>query len=387
MDYNMGFNGLINIPESTQRMGISYIYDPSASRYLDLRYLDTGSANNGLFLSDVDTVGNVIQTELSTAQTGSTSTQLIMTKKSGSSTVVNQMTLNQDSMVIADTSGTATTMTLNKNSLSLVKTGVYNHTIKTESSSNYLDINSTVGLNVGSDLNSASIINVGHGTSTGITQSTTNLYGDVSIQGNLYLQNNTLYSGGDSGGIYTVASFTVPANAVRNALYTTTLIGTANPTPVTLPTDDLGGKYIYLYNAGTNPILISGSSTRKIYGTNCGTAGATSIPLYVNQLIGLFSTTSGFLILSLTNPNNTPSTPYYLQVTSVNQRQSAQRITSFTGSPQTVTFSVAFSAIPSVVLSALGGSNVQLASQSASNFTFTYSSTPTAVNWCANGTY
>jgi hypothetical protein len=77
--------------------------------------------------------------------------------------------------------------------------------------------------------------------------------------------------------------------------------------------------------------------------------------------------------------------PYVIS-SSQNVNQQSARVTSFTTSPQTVTFAPnVFTGIPSVVMTPIGGSDIELQSQTNTNFVFTYTTTPSALNWIATG--
>ena len=101
--------------------------------------------------------------------------------------------------------------------------------------------------------------------------------------------NGRLYSGGEQGGQYSSSSFTIPLDANRNIQYSVALAGLANPTPVALPVDDEGGKYITIYNPYINPLIIS-IAGGEILGSVLGSGGSTnSITLTYNQTIQFIS--------------------------------------------------------------------------------------------------
>jgi hypothetical protein len=217
---------------------------------------------------------------------------------------------------------------------------------------------------------------------TTINGTSTKLYGKVSF-------NDQLFNGGDGGGSYTGLAYTIPADANRNTYFTLTVTGT-NPTPpqavVTLPVADVGGKFIHLFNAGTSVIRIDGSLSRRIFGGGGGTAGIVPYFLYVNQTLQLFSAgAQGFLVLSATTGNQGFGSPSVVATPSPNTQLLRNRITAFTGSPQTVTFvpNVYGTSIPSVIITPVGGTGVVLSSQTPAGFVFSYTSVPTALNWIA----
>jgi hypothetical protein len=210
----------------------------------------------------------------------------------------------------------------------------------------------------------------------------------ITVSGQIIFNNN-LYSGGDSGQAFTGTAFTIPSSNVRNTNYTLSVIGNNAVFPfciVTLPTDGVDGKYINIYNSGTGTIRIDGSASLKIYGGLVGINGGTLINLHPNQFIQLLTTLTGFLTIVLTNPATTSSSPFTLQTSSLNVKGLSGRVTVFTSSPMTINFSPnVFTAIPSVILTPIGGSNVALSAQTGSSFSFTFTSAPTALNWNAVG--
>jgi hypothetical protein len=217
---------------------------------------------------------------------------------------------------------------------------------------------------------------------TTINGTSTKLYGKVTF-------NDQLFNGGDGGGSYTGLAYTIPADANRNTYFTLTVTGT-NPTPpqavVTLPVADLGGKFIHIFNAGTSVIRIDGSLARRIFGGGAGTAGIVQYFLYVNQTLQLFSAgPQGFLVLGATTGNQGFGSPSVVATPSPNTQLLRNRITTFTGSPQTVTFvpNVYGGNIPSVSITPVGGTGVTLSSQTPAGFVFAYIVAPTALNWIA----
>jgi hypothetical protein len=217
---------------------------------------------------------------------------------------------------------------------------------------------------------------------TTINGTSVRLYGKVAF-------NDQLFNGGDGGEAFSGGLYTIPADLNRNTYFTLNIVGTLPSPPqavVTLPVADLGGKFITIYNAGTNVIRIDGSLSRKIFGGGAGTAGVVPYFLYANQTLQLFSAgAQGFLVVCATTGNTGFGTPSVVATPNQNTQLLRNRVTAFTGSPQTVTFApnVYGPNTPSVVLTPLGGTNVLLNSQSSTGFTFTYTVAPTALNWIA----
>jgi hypothetical protein len=180
-------------------------------------------------------------------------------------------------------------------------------------------------ITIGTSAGSANAITIGNNSGSTSTYSLVGVKGKFSI-------NDVLFSGGDGGTTQLgVASYTIPADAVRNSLYTLIIAGTANPTPVAFPTDDTGGKYITIYNAGSQGIRCecSASPTRLFVGGNNGLAGGTTYAIRANQVVQFLSAgSSGFLVFAQTNPNSNQGLyPYPVQSLTTNQRVIATRIT------------------------------------------------------------
>ena len=158
--------------------------------------------------------------------------------------------------------------------------------INSEGSSFYI---TNDAISIGGLAGDSSTIQIGHG---GTYRSSTRIDGRVVL-------NDILYSGGDGGSQQIgVTSYTIPSNSLRNLFYTVLIVGLANPTPVILPTDDVEGKYITIYNAYTNPVVIQGTSSRKIIGGSNGSVGGETITLAYNQSVQLLTAgAAGFLVI------------------------------------------------------------------------------------------
>jgi len=179
----------------------------------------------------------------------------------------------------------------------------------------------TIGTNAGN----ANTIVIGNNTAPTANFPLVDIKGKFSI-------NDVLFSGGDGGTTQlSVASYTIPQNALRNSSYTLIMSGTANPTTLNFPTDDTGGKYITVFNAGTNPILCScsASPTRLFFGGGNGLVGASTYAIRSNQTVQFLSAgSSGFILFSQSNSNtNVNQYPSTIQTLSTNQRMLSTRIT------------------------------------------------------------
>jgi len=236
----------------------------------------------------------------------------------------------------------------------------------------------TIGTNAGS----ANAITIGNNSGSTSTYSLVGVKGKFSI-------NDVLFSGGEGGTTaLSVASYTIPADALRNSLYTLVISGTANPTPLNFPTDDTGGKYITIFNAGSQGVecRCSASPTRLFVGGNNGLAGGTTYSIRANQVVQFLSSgSSGFLVFAQTNPNsNQTNYPYPLQTQTTNQRITSTRITGASVNG-TFTYASAFNAVPAVVLTAedaTGNHTMTLRTSTTSGFTYVSStgSFPTALS-------
>ena len=242
----------------------------------------------------------------------------------------------------------------------------------------------TIGTNAGN----SNAITIGNNTGS------TSNYSLVGVKGKFSI-NDVLFSGGEGGSSQLgVTSYTIPQDALRNSLYTLIISGTANPTPLNFPTDDTGGKYITIFNAGSQGVecRCSASPTRLFVGGNNGLAGGATYSIRANQVVQFLSAGSqGFLVFAQTNPNSNQSNyPYPLQSQTTNQRILATRITGASVNG-TFTYASAFTSIPAVVLTAqdaTGNHTMTLRTSTTSGFTYVSSSGafPTALNIYVVGT-
>jgi hypothetical protein len=243
----------------------------------------------------------------------------------------------------------------------------------------------TIGTNAGS----ANTITIGNNTAPTANYPLVNIKGKFSI-------NDVLFSGGDGGSPQLgVASYTIPADATRNSLYTLIIAGTASPTPVAFPTTDTGGKYITIYNAGANSVrcTCSASPARLFIGGNNGLGGGSEYAIRGNQVVQFLSAGSqGFLLFAQSNPNsNQGAYPFPVQCLTTNQKVLTTRIT---GASVNGTFSYGsfpFASVPSVVLTAedaTGNHIMTLRTNTTAGFTYVSStgSFPTALSIFAQGT-
>jgi hypothetical protein len=181
----------------------------------------------------------------------------------------------------------------------------------------------------------SNLVNIGRNSGTYGTNSTTHLKGNIVF-------NDRLYDGGDAGGSYgipvPVGSFTIPQTAQRNINYTVTVVGALNPTPVYMPTDDPTGKYIVVYNPGTNGLMLTSSAGLKFYGGLASSAGSLQYPCFSNQFIQVVSAgASGFLVLNASNVNNVPNSPFITSNPQRNRRMDSGVITGLVGANGTGT--------------------------------------------------
>jgi hypothetical protein len=243
----------------------------------------------------------------------------------------------------------------------------------------------TIGTNAGS----ANTVVIGNNTAPTANYPLVNIKGKFSI-------NDVLFSGGDGGSPQLgVATYTIPQDALRNSLYTLIIAGTATPTPLNFPTNDTGGKYITIYNAGAQSIrcLCSASPARNFFGGNNGLGGGSEYAIRANQVVQFLSAGSqGFLVFAQSNPNsNQGAYPFPVQCLTTNQKVLATRIT---GASVNGTFSYGsfpFAAVPSVILTAedaTGNHIMTLRTSTTTGFTYVSStgSFPTALSIFAQGT-
>jgi hypothetical protein len=255
------------------------------------------------------------------------------------------------------------------------------------------DIQNDTLINIGTSDNGANTITIGH------TSATTANYSPVNINGKLNI-NDVLFSGGDGSSTQlSVGSYTIPQNALRNSSYTLIMSGTANPTTLNFPTDDTGGKYITVFNAGTNPILCScsASPTRPFIGGGNGLSGGTTYPIRSNQTVQFLSAgSSGFILFSQSNSNtNINQYPSTVQTLTTNQRILATRITGAavngTFTYTSISGQFAFASPASVQLTAEDATGTQtmiLRTNTTTGFTYVSSSGvfPTTLHIYAVGT-
>jgi len=243
----------------------------------------------------------------------------------------------------------------------------------------------TIGTNAGS----ANTITIGNNTLPTGNFPLVNIKGKFSI-------NDVLFSGGDGGSPQLgVATYTIPQDGLRNSLYTLIIAGTATPTPLNFPTNDTGGKYITIYNAGAQSIrcLCSASPARNFFGGNNGLGGGSEYAIRANQVVQFLSAGSqGFLVFAQSNPNsNQGAYPFPVQCLTTNQKVLTTRIT---GASVNGTFSYGsfpFASVPSVVLTAedaTGNHTMTLRTSTTTGFTYVSStgSFPTALSIFAQGT-
>jgi hypothetical protein len=188
-----------------------------------------------------------------------------------------------------------------------------------------LELQNDTLINIGTDDNGPNTITIGHISATTADYAPVNINGKFSING-------VLFSGADGGSPQIgVSSFTIPQDGLRNSLYTLVVSGTANPTPINFPTNDTGGKYITIFNGGSQSLRCecSASPTRPFIGGNNGLAGATTYAIRANQTVQFLSAgASGFLLFAQSNPNSNVGTyPFPIQSLTTNQRVIATRIT------------------------------------------------------------
>jgi len=231
-------------------------------------------------------------------------------------------------------------------------------------------------INVGVENSAGSIVNVGH------PFSVSNIRGKFNING-------SMFSGGLENDHYEGNGIVaIPSEALRNYEYLLTVVGTKTSAPgaiVTLSTEDVGGKYISIYSQTTSfPILIRGTSSRRIFGGQGGRFGLVEYTLYPNQLIRLLSRgTAGFLVVSQTSGNSSQELAFVVGSPSPCSTLRGRQ-TTFTGTSITITFAPPiFSSPPTVIITPVGGVNVRLTAQSSTNFTVSFDTAPTTLNWIA----
>jgi len=238
-----------------------------------------------------------------------------------------------------------------------------------------LELQNDTLINIGTDDNGPNTVTIGHISATTANYSPVNINGKFSING-------VLFSGADGGSPQIgVASYTIPQDALRNSLYTLIVSGTASPTPINFPTDDTGGKYITIFNGGSQSLRCqcSASPVRPFVGGNNGLAGGSTYAIRANQTVQFLSAGSqGFLLFAQSNPNSNVGTyPFPVQSLTTNQRVIATRIT---GASVNGTFTYTsipgqqnFNSIPAVVCTAedaTGNHIITLRTNTVSGFTY-----------------
>lgn len=144
-----------------------------------------------------------------------------------------------------------------------------------------------------------------------------------------------------------VPSVTLPAQGLRNFGFTAYIVGSLNPTPISLPEDTIGGKLLNIYCQGTNALSLITISPRRVYGGFGGVGGTTSYLLNRNQFIQLLSAgTSGWVVVSTSNQNTTTSAPAIVQTLAQNTKMFQTTITGAAVNG-TFTFATGFVANPS----------------------------------------
>jgi hypothetical protein len=293
----------------------------------------------------------------------------------------------QSSEIILDNLIDSTTLTLTSSSIEL---GMINYTEDAiTSTAPSFSIQNPTLINIGTSGDvPPKTIAIGH---QGVSLDD---YAILNLNGKLNF-NNLLFSGGIGFTVQqSVATYTIPADADRNTFFNLYISGTANPTPVLFPTDDVGGKYITIYNGGTNDLLLSCPATpiRPFIGGVIGVAGATTYPVRINQSVSFVSGGSqGFINLYATNPNsNQVGNPYPVQTATRNQRIFSVRITGASVNG-TYTYPTAFTSAPVVQLTAedaTGNHIMTLRTNTTTGFTYVSSSGsfPTALHIYALGT-
>lgn len=301
-------------------------------------------------------------------------------------TGIHDTTTIQSSQIIVESIINSTTSTLTSSSLEFLGQATYTGDAITSTTASFSIQNPTL-INIGTSGDvPPKTIAIGHQGASLADYATLNLNGKLNF-------NNLLFSGGIGFTIQqSVATYTIPADADRNTFFNLYISGTANPTPVIFPTDDVGGKYITIYNGGANDILLScpASPVRPFIGGVIGVSGASTYPLRINQTVSFVSGGSqGFINLYATNPNsNQVNNPYPVQTATRNQRIFSIRITSVTG---TYTYPTAFGSAPTVQLTAedaTGNHIMTLRTSTTTGFTYVSSSGsfPTALHIYAVGT-
>jgi hypothetical protein len=369
-EYNMGYSGVINIPEALQHMGLDFAYGGPTSQYLDMQYKSTGTDPNGFFFQNYDgTNANFLHTEISQAMTGSTTHNFLMYRKTTGGAITKQININQDNIVMTDNTSGVVTSSLDADNLQLAKTSVYTHDIKNNTSTNYLDLSSSVGVAIGA------------------TSLPLSLRGNVDVVTSLTANSGALVFYGGTAGASTAVSYTVPSSGVNRDFYLT-LTGTTASQVITLPTAR-NGYTIYITNLSTQSWTVNRAGSDVIYGGPNGPAGNTSFTIVSNKSYELFQATSSFVFVGET------ATRTNLTVTSINSSQLNPNAPAYVRAPAdcveqfgtittggattgTLTFPKAYSAAPCVTLTVVN-------STVASNAGTITSLSATAFNWHVAG--
>ena len=382
-EYNMGYSGVINIPEAVQHMGIDFAYGGPSSQYLDMAFKSTGTDPNGFFFQNFDgTNANYLHTEISQAMTGATTHNFLMYRKTTASVITNQININQDNIVMTDNTSGVVTSTLDADSLQLAKTSVYTHDIKNNTSTNYLDLSSSVGVGIGA------------------TSLPLSLRGNVDIPTSFTVNSGAIVYYGGSGGTSVTTSYTVPSTGVNREFYLT-MTGTTASQVITLPTARNGYK-LYITNLSSQSWAVNRTGTDVIYSGPNGTAGGTTITIPSNKTYELSQSTNSFIIvgetvtrtvLTVTSINSSqlnPNAPAYVRAPADCVEQFGT-ITTSGATTGSLTFPKAYSAAPCVTLtvvnSTVTSNAATMTSLSATAFNWhVANAAATSICWRATGT-
>jgi hypothetical protein len=382
-EYNMGYSGVINIPEALQHMGLDFAYGGPTSQYLDMQYKSTGTDPNGFFFQNYDgTNANFLHTEISQAMTGSTTHNFLMYRKTTAGTITKQININQDNIVMTDNTSGVVTSTLDADNLQLAKTSVYTHDIKNNTSTNYLDLSSSVGVAIGA------------------TSLPLSLRGNVDVVTSLTANSGALVFYGGTAGASTAVSYTVPSSGVNRDFYLT-LTGSTASQVITLPTAR-NGYTIYITNLSTQVWTVNRAGSDVIYGGPNGPGGNTSFTIVSNKAYELFQSTSSFVFvgetatrtnLTVTSINSSqlnPNAPAYVRAPADCVEQFGT-ITTSGATTGSLTFPKAYSAAPCVTLtvvnSTVTSNAATMTSLSATAFNWhVAAAAATSICWRATGT-
>ena len=382
-EYNMGYNGVINIPEAVQHMGLDFAYGGPTARYLDMQYKSTGTDPNGFFFQNYDgTNANYLHTEISQAMTGATTHNFLMYRKTTAGVITKQININQDNIVMTDNTSGVVTSTLDADNLQLAKTSVYTHDIKNNTSTNYLDLSSSVGVAIGA------------------TSLPLSLRGNVDAVSSLTANSGAIVFYGGSGGTSVTTSYTIPSSGVNREFYLT-MTGTTASQVITLPTARNGYK-LYITNLSSQSWAVNRTGTDVIYSGPNGTAGGTTITIPSNKTYELSQSTNSFIIvgetvtrtvLTVTSINSSqlnPNAPAYVRAPADCVEQFGT-ITTSGATTGSLTFPKAYSAAPCVTLtvvnSTVTSNAATMTSLSATAFNWhVANAAATSICWRATGT-